>query len=286
MTENVTLAPAAAPVTNPTPAAPAAVSSPSPVQTPPAAPVAAAPPAVVPPSPPEAPSTPAPVTTEAAPAATSLLGAEAPKDAAPAAQDAATEAAKPAEGTETKKEDGSQSADPAPLPTFEAFKLPDGMTVDGGKLGEFTKELAEFETRTKADHASMQEFGQKLMDRHVAEVQGTVERLNDYYKSAFEKQRNDWKEAFEKDSEIGGNRAETSVNAALQFIRTHGGTEAHQAEFRALMDSTGVGNHPALIRILAKANAVLGEGKPLPGVKPPAAPQGKAQRRYSGMQTN
>lgn len=246
-------------------------------------PAATSPPAAEPPPAPEAPPSPA------APAAASLLGAEpAPKEATPAdpasapeakPEDAPVEAA-PAEG-DVKKEEGSQSGEPAPLPTFEAFTLPEGFAPDEAKLGEFTKELAEFEHLTKADHAETQKLGQKLVERHVAEMKSAIQRLNEHYVTNWEKQASDWKDSFEKDPEIGGNRAQTSLNAALEFIRTHG-DEARQADFRKLMNDTKVGNHPALIYYLAKANMVMSEGKPLPGVKPPAPPQSKVSKRYGG----
>lgn len=248
--------------------APAAVPPPVSTTTSTAPPVESPPAAVAPLQPPEAPIPPA------APAekATSLLGTA--LEVKPA-EDKPAEIKVDAE----KKEEGGQSGEPAPLPVFEAFTLPEDFSSDGTRLDEFTKELADFETATKADHAMLQAFGQKLVDRHVAEVQ----RLNDFYKTAFENQKNDWKQSFEKDPEIGGNRAQTSINAAIQFIETHGGSTEQKAEFRSLMNTTGVGNHPALIRILAKANAVLAEGKPLPGTKPPAASTSKVERRYGKM---
>jgi hypothetical protein len=283
--DDVNGATAPAPATTPTPAAPAVAAPPvseTPVSpAPAAAPIHAAsqPPAAQPPASPEAPLSPAPEKTPEA----SLLGAEPQKDvkAAEAEKPKDNKEGAPAEGAAPEqKQDGGQSEEPAPLPSFEAFKLPEGVTLEGERLGEFTKELAELEVLTKADHAKMQEFGQKMVDRHVAELQKTVERLNEHYVNAWEKQKTDWKESFEKDPEIGGNRAQTTINSALQFIRTHGGTEAQQQEFRELMNTTGVGNHPALIRILAKANAVLGEGKPLPGTKPVQQDKGKVARRY------
>lgn len=255
-------APAVAPVVAPT-ASPTTSTAP-PVESPPAA--------VAPLQPPEAPIPPAaPAEVPAVVAATSLLGAEpeAKKEDKPAEVKVDAE----------KKEEGGQSGEPAPLPVFEAFKLPEGFSPDDAKLGEFTKELAEFETATKADHAMLQAFGQKLVDRHIAEVQ----RLNDFYKTAFEKQKTDWKDSFEKDPEIGMNRTETTLAAAREFIRTHGGTPEQQKEFRDLMTSTGVGNHPAMIRMFSKANVAYAEGKPLPGTKPPSAPTSKVERRYGKM---
>lgn len=276
-------APVAVIATNPIPAAVVATVAPAAIQSPVPASSATPPPAA--PTPPEAspsqgqiPSAQTPPVDTSKPVAetekksTSLLGAEPPieaKDIPKVAEAAA----------EVKKEEGSQSAEPAPLPTFEAFKLPDGYTADTAKLGEFTKELADLEVATKADHAQLQAFGQKLVDKHVAEIQ----RLNDFYKTSWENQKNDWKTSFEKDPEIGGNRADTTLNAARQFLSTHGGSAAQQTELRQLMDSTGVGNHPALIRLLAKANSVLSEGKPLPGMKPIEAPKSKVARRYGSM---
>lgn len=265
----------------------ATIPTPAALAAPAAAPVSI-PSVAVQPSAPEAPlAVDPPPTPEATvpPAAPSLLGAEPPAPVEPTPTPDPKPEAAPAEaapaGGETKKDEGDQSGEPAPLPTFEAFTLPEGTALDEAKLGEFTKELAEFEHLTKADHAEMQKFGQKLVERHAAEVKSAIERLQEHYVSAWQKQTSDWKESFEKDPEIGGNRAQTSVIAAQEFIRTHG-DESRQKDFRALMNTTGVGNHPALIYYLAKANMVMSEGKPLPGTKPPAPPQSKVTKRYSG----
>ncbi len=264
----------AAPVAQPPASAPA----------PAAAPVAAPEPAAAPVAPPATPPAEAPpaetVPPAEAPAEKSLLGAEPEKkDVAPVAPPAEGDAA-----PEPQKEEGSQSADPAPLPTYEAFTLPEGVTYEDAKLSEFTKELAEFEIAPKADRAAWQEFGQKLVNRHAAEQQALAQRIQEHYQNAWEKQGNDWKTAFESDPEIGGNRRETTLNAALEFVRTHGGNETQQQEFRELMNATKIGNHPALIRLLANANAALAEGKPLAAPKPAPTTTSKVERRY-GKQT-
>lgn len=219
------------------------------------------------------------------PAEVTALGAEPPKAEVKPAEvkteeskkDVKAEAEKP---VEQKKEDGDQSDKPAPLPTYEAFKLPEGLNFDKDRFETFTKELGEFEMDSKADHAKLQAFGQKLVDRHIAETQDAMKRMNEYYASSFEKQKSEWKDAFEKDPEIGGNRRDTTVRAALEFVRTHGGDEGQQKEFAELMNKTGVGNHPALIRLLAKANTALREGSPLPAPKPASSPASKVERRY------
>lgn len=180
---------------------------------------------------------------------------------------------------DTKKEEGSQSEEPAPLPAYEAFTLPDDLTVDTERLGTFTKLLGEFEN-SKPNHEGFQQFGQSLVDYHIAEVQENTKRLNESYIQAWEKQKNDWKESFIKDPEIGGNRKDTTINSALEFIRTHGGNETQQTEFRNLMESTGVGNHPAMIRMLANAMQAYREGKPLPAARPAPETRSRVATRY------
>lgn len=214
----------------------------------------------------------------AKPEATTVLGAE-PK---PAVDPAAPTAAEP---EPTPAKEGSPS-DEAPLPTYEPFTMPEGATVDEAKLGDFTKSLGTLEQLITANpaeaHANMQKFGQDLIERHVQQVQNVAQRIEEAYTATWDKQKSDWKQAFVSDPEIGGNRQATTVNAALDFIRTHGGTAEQQTEFRNLMESTGIGNHPAMIRLLAKANMAMSEGKPLPAHKPVPVVKSKTQTLYGG----
>jgi hypothetical protein len=156
------------------------------------------------------------------------------------------------------------------------------MTAGEEGLKQFTGLLGELEL-AKGDHAKTQELGQKLVDRHFSDLQTTLKAQTDFYLDAFEKQKTAWKDAFVKDQEIGGNRQDTTLAAAHEFIKTHGGTVAQQKEFSDLMNSTGVGNHPAMIRMLATANIALREGKPLPATKPESAPTSKVEKRYGKM---
>lgn len=185
----------------------------------------------------------------------------------------AAEGEKPADS----KAEGSQSDEPAPLPAYEPFTFPEGVTFDEARLGDFTKTLGEFEIASKADHAEMQKFGQQLLERHTAELQNAVTRVTEAYQNIWEKQRNDWKESFIK---ANPNNYQTIVDSAKEFIGTHGGSEAEQNEFKALMESTGLGNHPAMIRLMANAMKANAEGKPLPALKPATQKKGILQTFY------
>ncbi len=265
------------------PAAPAA-----PVEAAPAAPVAA--PSVetpvtpaAEPTPVTAPVEPTPVTEPApveapvetpaeAKKADTLLGAE-PKKAEE----------KPAEvKTETKPEEKPAEAEKAPeAPKFE-FKAPDNFQVDEAKMGEFTKALSEFETTAKVPHEEVQKLGQQFLERHVQEMERYTKSLTD----AWEKQANDWKESFLKDPEFT-NRTNTVLNAAIDVIDTYAGTKEQAKEFRDLMESTKIGNHPAMIRLLSNIKLAKPEPKQLSAPQiASSAKQSKITKMYGNKTGN
>lgn len=257
-----------APVVAPAPAVEAVSPAPAPV-TPVIAPVEAA---VAPPE-----------TVVEAPAPVTTLLAEPPKEAPEAVVEAPKESEKDPKEAPKASEEGKQegqSDEPAPPPVFEAFTFPEGITPKEDALKEFTELLSGLETEGKADHAKLQEFGQKAVDFYQKELNQAVTDLTTLYQKTWDDTKVKWKEAFLADPEIGGNRSQTTLNSALSFLRTHGGTPEQQAEFRTLMDQTGLGNHPIMIRLMANAGRVMAEGKPLAAQAPPAISKSKTETLY------
>ena len=175
-----------------------------------------------------------------------------------------TEAEKPVEAkTEEKPAPEAKVEEAVVEPvTIEPFTLPEGFSPDGEKLGEFTTALSEFATKTKVPQAEIQALGQQFLDKHISEMKRYTESLT----TAWNKQKNDWKDAFQNSPEFA-NRTDTVVNSALDAITVFGGDAKQQSEFKELMESSGVGNHPAMIRLLS--NIMLAKAEP----KPLAAPQ-------------
>jgi len=257
--------------------------------------VSAAPPVVDANTSPNIPPTPAPAPTPTpeapAPAVTESITVEAPKAPetvlgealADKPADKPAEETKPTDGSEAPvetKNEGGQSDETAPPPKYEPFTIPEDIKLDDKKLGEFTSLLAELETSGKASHEAVQAFGQKAVEFYVNEVKDVVSNITKVYQDAWDKQKVTWKEQFLADPEIGGNRFQTTVDSALTFIRTHGGTAEQQQEFRNLMETSGLGNHPAMIRLLAKAGMAMSEGKPLVATAPVSAPKSKVSTMY------
>jgi len=180
---------------------------------------------------------------------------------------------------EIKTPDG-KSDEPAPPPVYDPFNLPEGVTLDKERSDKFTNILAELETTGKVNHTLVQQFGQKAVDFHLEEVKRVTEEIQDMYKKTWERQKTEWKDSFLKDLEMGGNRFQTTIDSALTFIRTHGGTSEQQTEFRNLMEESGLGNHPAMIRLLANAGRAMAEGKPLAAQRPVPATKSRIETMY------
>ena len=184
--------------------------------------------------------------------------------------------------TEVKQDEKSnQSDEPAPLPSYEPWKLPENLQIDENQLGEINKMFGEFEIDARKDpHAAMQKFGQQMIDKHIQGLNLVAEKIQEQYQKVWKDQTANWYESFVKDPEIGGERKEETAAAAREFIRRHGGTPEQQNELRAIMKNTGLGNHPAVIRAFAKATANLSEPKAVPAKAPPAQPVSRKQRFY------
>ena len=240
------------------------------------------------------------------PAPTTAIGAELAKLAS---EPAVKEIVQAAEGAEPAKVEEPQSVEPAPVPTYEAFKLPEGITLPQEGLGAFSSLLSEAES-AKGDHAKMQEFGQKLLDQHIAALQETIKNVTDANTKVKETERSGWKTAFENDPEIGGKKKETTlnaVNAVLAMASTLDPTtgapyadakvkSARMSELGQLMES-GIGDHPALIRTFSNINKIISDKnkiiadlrtkyeseadvKMVPGTKPSPTIKSAIERRY------
>jgi hypothetical protein len=218
-----------------------------------------------------------------------ILGEEPPKETVETPVDE-QKAEKPKTDSEAKTEDTTkteegQSEEPAPPPVYEDFTVPEGVTLDAAQVKEFTTLLSELELEGKTNHELVQKFGQKAVDFHIAQVKQAIENVTKLYQQTWENQKTQWKENFLKDPEIGGNRFQTTVDAARSFIKAHGGSEEQQAEFRSLMETTGLGNHPAMIRLLANAGRKMSEGKPLAAPAPAPQPKSRVATLYGGMKS-
>lgn len=159
-------------------------------------------------------------------------------DAAPA-QPAADQSAAPAQ---------NQPADPA-NPAVEGapeayaeFTTGEGFELDAGVLSEFQSLAKELNLS--------QASAQKLID-----LQGKLEAARaGGAQQAITAQAEAWANAVQNDAELGGEHFEVTRETAAKAIQQFG-----TPELRKLLNETGLGNHPELVRFCQRIGKALGE---------------------------
>lgn len=217
----------------------------------------------------------------AAPAASTSATPAAPAAAAaaPAAAAAAVEGAPAGVGGESAEApkvegaaEGEAQAAPQGAPeSYADFIIPEGVSIDaelGGSLKDLAKELN-----------LTQEQAQRVMDLGVKQAQGLSTSLADTVATA----KATWAQETMADADIGGEKLQASVTSAQRALNTFGTPALKQ-----LLDQTGLGNHPEVIRAFAKAGAAISEDTLLPpnpgdggaGKADTTTFAGKAQKLY------
>jgi hypothetical protein len=245
---------------SPTPeSAPAAAPLPAGPQTSPPAGVEGA-------APPEAPAagSPSPLPEPATGTAPEAPATEAPKSAIAEAAAALAEQPKP---TETPPE--------APEAPVYDFKLPDGVEVDGDAMGNFTGILGEAKVAPEA--------GQRLLDLYLADRARVEQQYAERQQTIFDETRSGWRSEFNNDPEYGGNRAQTTINTVVGFLRHYAKDDAH---FQALIQAgevTGWNDNPQFIRLIANAAKGLATLYREPAAVVPMSntPVAQSQSRYA-----
>lgn len=189
-------------------------------------------------------SAPAPTAEAPAPAAEgSVLTPPAPTDApAPKPDDAKPEDA-------GKSKDESKDADGKDKPTgapeaYEDFTLPEGMEMDVEILGEF-KNLAKELNIPQAKAQQLIDFQSQLASKQA-----------EAYQAAVTKQAQDWAASIKNDPEIGGENYDKSVASAIKVIQSFG-----DPALTELLNTSGLGNHPALFKFCHRISAAISEDK-------------------------
>lgn len=171
-----------------------------------------------------------PVTDLAAPAA------DTPADpAAPTAEQVAADAAK-----------AEADAKPAGAPEkYTDFTAPEGAKLDGKVMEQFNEAARELNLT--------QEQAQKMVDK-MAPI--TAARQAEQ----FEAVKTEWLDQSKADKEFGGDKLDASMVYAKNALKNFG-----TPEFTALLNESGLGNHPEVIRFMVKAGRATGEDKVVTG---------------------
>lgn len=176
---------------------------------------------------------------------------------------AATTATSGTEGSTALTSGDAKAASAAPE-TYEPFQLPDGVTLD--------THAVELATPLFKELGLTQENAQKVVGLYTELTKQLDERINATRTETVA----EWLKQAKADKEIGGAKWSKSLEHAQGIV-----TKFADAETRQFLEETGLGNHPGLIKMLAKAGAHFSEGSFVaPGASGSSAPRSLEQVFY------
>jgi hypothetical protein len=170
------------------------------------------------------------------------------------------QAATTAPSTESAQPAETKSAE-AQVPESYEFQMPDGVQLDKAAADEFTAIAKEL----KLDQAAAQkvaDVGAKMAQRQAEAHAKLVET---------------WTEQVKTDKEFGGDKLEENLGIARKALEVFG-----TPELRDVLNSTGLGNHPEVIRAFYKAGKAVSEDKFVKGA-PAGAETDIAKRMFPTM---
>lgn len=178
-------------------------------------------------------------------------------NAAPAAGAAAAPAsADPAAGAQDAK-----PTEPVVPESYE-LKMPDGVELDLAAAEEFTAIAKEL----KLDQAAAQKLadvGAKMAQRQAEAHAQLVET---------------WTEQVKTDKDIGGDKLEENLGIARKAIDTFG-----SPELKALLNSTGLGNHPEVVKLAYKVGKAISEDRMVSGAPKGNTTNDPAKKLFPNM---
>lgn len=176
--------------------------------------------------------------TTAAPEATPAAATTVTTESTPAAS--TTPEAKPIEGEQPKP--GEKPAEVKPAEVAYEFKLPDGVKLQGEALDELKA--------TAKELGLTQEQAQKVADLGAKQAQAFTTQLMEYQRT----QTAEWANATKADKEIGGDKLDENLGVAKKALDTYA-----TPELKKLLNDSGLGNHPEVIRTFFKVGKAISE---------------------------
>lgn len=168
----------------------------------------------------------------------------------------------PTEGAKTEGEQAKTDEKPGAPEKYE-FKAPEGQEFSPEVLGKFSE--------AAKDLNLPQEAAQKLLDK-------IAPAFAERQAHALEAARVQWESDAKADKEFGGDKLDENLATAKKALDQFG-----TPELRTLLNESGLGNHPEIIRVLYRAGKAISEDRIVTGGGGQSAPQSVAQRMYPNM---
>jgi hypothetical protein len=178
----------------------------------------------------------------------------------------AATAAGTTESTATSTDAGTKTDDTTAtnteVPESYDLQMPDGIELDKAAADEFTAIAKEL----KLDQTAAQKFadiGAKMAQRQIEAHAKLVET---------------WTEQVKTDKELGGDKLDQNLGIARKAIDTFG-----SPELKELLNSTGLGNHPEVVKLAFKVGKAISEDGFVAGKAPGSVSNDPAKKLFPNM---
>lgn len=167
--------------------------------------------------------------------------------------------------------DQAQGDKPQGAPEKYEFVAPEGKQFDAEIIGNFSDVAKELNLTQEAAQKLVETMGPKIAERQLAQVEAI---------------RNEWAQAAQVDKEYGGDKLQENLAVAKKALDSFG-----TPELRSLLNESGLGNNPEVIRFMYRAGKAISEDTFVgssAGAGSKAGPQdfnAKANALYSNQQT-
>ena len=148
------------------------------------------------------------------------------------------------------------------VPESYEFSMPEGIALDKAASNEFSAVAKEL----KLDQAT----AQKVADVGIKMAQRQQE--------VFESTKTAWAEQARTDKDIGGDKFDQSMAVALKTLNSFG-----SPELKEVLNASGLGNHPAVIKLLVNAGKAISEDGLVIGSPKSASPGDTASKLFPTM---
>lgn len=151
------------------------------------------------------------------------------------------------------------------------FQAPEGKKFDSEIIGNFSDVAKELNLSQKAAQKLVETMGPKIAERQLAQVEAI---------------RSEWTQASQVDKEFGGDNLNANLAIAKKALDSFG-----TPQLRSLLQESGLGNNPEVIRFMYRAGKSISEDTFVPssaGAGKKSSPSdfnSKAAQLYQNQQT-
>lgn len=154
---------------------------------------------------------------------------------------------------QTAKVDGAPEA-------YAEFAMPEGIQMDAAAIESFQA--------VAKDLNLSQDAAQKMIDKMAPAMASRQQEL-------LAQARTDWASAATADKEYGGEKLSENLAVAKKAMDTFG-----TPELRQLLNESGLGNHPEVIRVFYRAGKAISQDGFVAGKSAPGASSDPAKRLF------